>query len=511
MFRSTNNNNTVQSPNGKEVYCGRQAQPQQQPVQSPAPPGSKASEAERKRQIEVAAARRYASGTVFPGTSYRLDKTIGKGSYGRVKLATDLRSGERVAIKFIAKASMVKPAHWTRVRREVNLMSLACHPHVIRLEEWRETPEDVMIVMEFVTGRDLFERINERREKRYSEAEARPIFRQLVSALEYCHANRIVHRDLKPENVMVDERGNAKLIDFGFANLFHPRSTLTTNCGSPLYAAPEIVQAKPYVGPEVDIWSLGVVLYAMLVGALPFEDENLKGLYRKIGEGRFAFPEHVSPPARELVRGMLAVGVLDRLTIAQIKASPWVLDGFGFPPDSFLPPRPAALAPSQVREDILLQMRDQYGYGAPDQTRSVIAAQPDSPEFAVYCMCEERWRREAKALRAKESLDLLEYIDAASASTGTLKITPITPKYGHQGAYQPHRPQPAAYHQNDGTLDAPRYGALLDMPELVESGRASAKAPGTPGKSGMMAQAAANVVNKFKRFRDIKFGISKPI
>lgn len=553
MFSGVKRKTTQQPPPIQQQYQTTQHHQQQpRPEQVPEKPkggavasdNKQAAEAERKRLIEQAAIKRYASGTVFPGTSYHLEKTIGKGSYGRVKLATDLRTGERLAIKFIAKASMTKPAHWTRIQREINIMSLSSHPHIIRLHEWKETEEDVMIVMDFVPGKDLFERINDKKEKRYGEAEARAVFRQILSALDYCHQNRIVHRDLKPENVMVDERGGVKLIDFGFANMYHPRQHLSTNCGSPLYAAPEIVQAKPYIGPEVDIWSLGVVLYAMLVGALPFEDENLKGLYKKIGEGAFTFPDHVSPGARDLISGMLRVNTHERMTICQIRTMPWVCQDAKFPPESFLPIRPSSMARLEPRLETL-QMMASYGFGGAldgltmEEVRGRVVGQPDSPEFAIYWMCEERLRRQAKLQRAQESLkmavtplpsfqeprDLL-----AQSSSETVKTIPIVPLRSTRKIpiAQPPTQQlvdvgPASYtttttshnYYYPAELATPKY---LDMPHIGES---IPSIPTTPQKqapqqtnhhqhSGMMAQAAANVVNKFRKFREMKFGALKP-
>lgn len=460
------------------------------PAAAAAPAGSKAVEAERKRSVEAAAARRCASGRVFPGTTYRLERTIGKGSYGRVKLATDLRTGQSVAIKFLAKDLMTKQAHWVRVRREINLLTLAHHPHVIGMHEWLEAGEDVLLVMEYVQGKDLFDRINDRPEKRYSEADARPILRQLVSALDYCHQNRIVHRDLKPENVMIDTAGRVKLIDFGFANMFHPRDHLTTNCGSPLYAAPEIVQARPYIGPEVDIWSLGIILYAMLVGALPFEDEQLKGLYKKIGDGRFTFPEHVSPAARDLIRSMLQVSVLDRATMQQIRLHPWVLGDERVPPESGVRARPSHIA--SPREE-LLRLMPEYGYNqAPDALRSTVVHQPDSPAFAGYCMLEEKERRE----RGARSPAIPIY--AQHAPGLPVKMASSLKEY--------RSPLDAAW--TDVDFATPRFAMDTSVP-LSSIPVTPVKAPpGHHANGNIVTQAAASVVSKFRRFRDMKFGLA---
>lgn len=253
---------------------------------------------------------------------YRLEKTIGRGSYGKVKLAWDVLEQRAVAIKFIARSSIKKAAHWTRIKREINLLKVLDHPGVVKLYECFETAVDIVLVMEFVEGRDLFDQIAGK--GRLSEEEARVIFRQVVDGLDYLHCNRIVHRDLKPENIMLDSTLGVKLIDFGFATLYHPRNFLHTNCGSPLYASPEIVRGVKYCGPEVDCWSIGVVLYVMLVGALPFEDDVLKGLYQKICLGNFPLPDHLSTEALDLIKTLICIDPVTRLTMEQVKRHPWL-------------------------------------------------------------------------------------------------------------------------------------------------------------------------------------------
>lgn len=333
---------------------------------------------------------RMANGTVV-ADRYLLEKTIGKGSYGKVKLASDLSVGGRVAIKFIARSSIKKPAHTVRIRREINLLTALNHPHIVRLHQTIETPHDIILVMEYVEGADLFERIVGHADKRYGEAEGRAIFSQLAEAIEYCHRHRVIHRDLKPENVMVCLDGSIKLIDFGFANMYHPRGYLETNCGSPLYAAPEIVQGVRYVGPEVDVWSLGVILFAILTGTLPFEDEQLKGLYAKICAGAYTIPSFLSAGARDLIRKMLCVDPLKRLTIEQVASHPWV-HHLSLPPRVPLHPRPIPVAHPNEQ---VLQMMVSFGFGNVDETRFIVATDPDDPATSIYHLLEERQEREA--------------------------------------------------------------------------------------------------------------------
>lgn len=343
--------------------------------------------------------QRNTNGTII-ADRYRLERTIGKGSYGKVKAALDLQGGGRVAIKFIARSSIRKPAHTVRIRREINLLTALHHPNIVGLQETVETAQDIVLVMEYVRGADLFERIVGHEGQRFPEAEARPLMEQIVAAIEYCHAHRVVHRDLKPENVMVNGEGRVKLIDFGFANMFHPRGFLETNCGSPLYAAPEIVQGIRYVGPEVDVWSLGVILFAVLTGTLPFEDDQLKGLYAKICAGNFTMPSYLSAGARDLIRSMLTLDVRQRYTISQVARHPWLR---GFIPTLGLSVR-TSFAPVQHPRADLLHRMIQFGFTDMEETRLTLHADPDAPASAIYQLLVEKEQREA--VRTPQGLDL---------------------------------------------------------------------------------------------------------
>ena len=159
-------------------------------------------------------------------------------------------------------------------------MKLCKHPHIIRLYEVIDTPQDIFVIMEYVSGGELFDYIVSR--GRLPADEARRFFHQIVSAVEYCHYHHIVHRDLKPENLLLDSDNNIKLADFGLSNVVHDGHFLRTSCGSPNYAAPEVISGNLYAGPEVDVWSCGVILYAVLCGTLPFDDASIPNLFKKI-------------------------------------------------------------------------------------------------------------------------------------------------------------------------------------------------------------------------------------
>ncbi|KAJ3213925.1 hypothetical protein HDU67_002289 [Dinochytrium kinnereticum] len=222
---------------------------------------------------------------------YIIERQLGEGSYGKVKLAIDNETNRRVALKVIHKSTIKKPEHITRIKREVRIMRLLNHPNIVKLYDVAETDKDIILAMEYVEGGELFDYIVA--QNRLNDKTARRIFRQILSAVDYCHQSSVIHRDLKPENLLMDVKRNIKIIDFGFVNLFDPEDTLKTFCGSPFYASPEMILGRQYIGPEVDVWSMGVILYALLTGQLPFRDVNTKDLYRKITTSTFEIPSYI--------------------------------------------------------------------------------------------------------------------------------------------------------------------------------------------------------------------------
>lgn len=254
-------------------------------------------------------------------SNYRLGKTLGIGSFGKVKVAEHVLTGHKVAIKILNRKKIQSMDMEEKVRREIKILRLFMHPHIIRLYEVIETPVDIYVVMEYVKTGELFDYIVEK--GRLMEDEARHFFQQIVSGVEYCHRNMVVHRDLKPENLLLDAKMNVKIADFGLSNIMRDGHFLKTSCGSPNYAAPEVISGKLYAGPEVDVWSCGVILYALLCGSLPFDDENIPNLFKKIKGGIYNLPSHLSPGARDLIPRMLLVDPLKRITIPEIRQHPW--------------------------------------------------------------------------------------------------------------------------------------------------------------------------------------------
>ena len=253
--------------------------------------------------------------------NYRMGKTLGIGSFGKVKVAEHILTGHKVAIKILNRKKIKAIDMEEKVRREIKILRLFMHPHIIRLYEVLETPHDIYVVMEYVKSGELFDYIVEK--GRLGENEARHFFQQIVSGVEYCHRNMVVHRDLKPENLLLDSKSNVKIADFGLSNVMRDGHFLKTSCGSPNYAAPEVISGKLYSGPEVDVWSCGVILYALLCGSLPFDDESIPNLFKKIKGGIYNLPSHLSPGARDLIARMLLVDPLKRITISEIRTHPW--------------------------------------------------------------------------------------------------------------------------------------------------------------------------------------------
>ena len=238
-----------------------------------------------------------------------------------MKLASHCITGHKVAVKILNKAKIKQLGMEEKVQREINILHLCTHPHIIRLYEVIDTPTDIFLVNEYVSGGELFDYIVSK--GRLSADEARNFFHQIVSGVEYCHFQKIVHRDLKPENLLLDSNLNIKIADFGLSNIMRDGDFLRTSCGSPNYAAPEVISGHLYAGPEVDVWSCGVILYALLCGSLPFDDESIPNLFKKIKSGMYSLPSHLSQLARNLIPRMLEVDPMKRITIPEIRLHPW--------------------------------------------------------------------------------------------------------------------------------------------------------------------------------------------
>ncbi|XP_070519291.1 serine/threonine-protein kinase MARK2 isoform X3 [Cardiocondyla obscurior] len=256
---------------------------------------------------------------------YKLLKTIGKGNFAKVKLAKHVPTGKEVAIKIIDKTQL-NPGSLQKLFREVRIMKMLDHPNIVKLFQVIETEKTLYLVMEYASGGEVFDYLV--LHGRMKEKEARAKFRQIVSAVQYCHQKKIIHRDLKAENLLLDSEMNIKIADFGFSNEFTPGNKLDTFCGSPPYAAPELFQGKKYDGPEVDVWSLGVILYTLVSGSLPFDGSTLRELRERVLRGKYRIPFYMSTDCENLLKKFLVLNPTKRASLENIMKDKWMNTGY---------------------------------------------------------------------------------------------------------------------------------------------------------------------------------------
>uniref|UniRef100_A0A2N9E6C6 non-specific serine/threonine protein kinase n=1 Tax=Fagus sylvatica TaxID=28930 RepID=A0A2N9E6C6_FAGSY len=255
---------------------------------------------------------------------YELGRTLGEGNFGKVKFAKNIETGQSFAVKILEKNKIIHLNITDQIKREIGTLKLLKHLNIVRLHEVLASKTKIYMVLEYVTGGELFDRIAYK--GKLKEDEGRKLFQQLIDGVSYCHNKGVFHRDLKLENVLVDAKGNIKISDFGLSALpqhFRGDGLLHTTCGSPNYVAPEILANRGYDGATSDIWSCGVILYVILTGYLPFDDRNLAVLYQKIFKGDAQIPKWLSPGAQNMIRRILDPNPASRITVAGIKADEW--------------------------------------------------------------------------------------------------------------------------------------------------------------------------------------------
>ncbi|KAL4778060.1 kinase-like domain-containing protein [Aspergillus varians] len=331
---------------------------------------------------------------------YHTVKVLGEGSFGKVKLAIHQASGRQVALKIISRRKLLSRDMIGRVEREIQYLQLLRHPHIIKLYTVISTKSDIIMVLEYAE-RELFDYLVKR--GRCNDAEARKFFQQIICAVEYCHRHKIVHRDLKPENLLIDRDKNVKIADFGLSNIMTDGNFLKTSCGSPNYAAPEVISGKLYAGPEVDVWSCGVILYVLLVGRLPFDDDYIPALFKKIAAGNFHMPTYISSGAARLIRSMLQVHPVHRITIEAIRDDPWFLQDLPnylqSHPDEFIatdkaidPRKIATRRPQAIQNKIsqvaISKLERSMGYGREDIEDALKHTEPSAIKDAFFIIVE---------------------------------------------------------------------------------------------------------------------------
>jgi len=352
---------------------------------------------------------------------YRLLKTIGKGNFAKVKLAKHIPTGKEVAIKIIDKTQL-NPGSLQKLFREVRIMKTLDHPNIVKLFQVIETEKTLYLVMEYASGGEVFDYLV--LHGRMKEKEARAKFRQIVSAVQYCHQKKIIHRDLKAENLLLDSEMNIKIADFGFSNEFVPGNKLDTFCGSPPYAAPELFQGKKYDGPEVDVWSLGVILYTLVSGSLPFDGSTLRELRERVLRGKYRIPFYMSTDCENLLKKFLVLNPTRRASLEVIMKDKWM--NMGYEDDDLKP----YIEPIQDWADIKrIEILQTMGYSN-SVVEEALKQQKFDDCYASYL------------LLGRRNTDFLFQLDSEGSRSGSsLSLRAMAPGVGG-GAGQP-APSPA--------------------------------------------------------------------
>ncbi|XP_029290122.1 serine/threonine-protein kinase BRSK2 isoform X2 [Cottoperca gobio] len=325
---------------------------------------------------------------------YRLEKTLGKGQTGLVKLGIHCVTCQKVAIKIVNREKLSESV-LMKVEREIAILKLIEHPHVLKLHDVYENKKYLYLVLEHVSGGELFDYLVKK--GRLTPKEARKFFRQIMSALDFCHSHSICHRDLKPENLLLDEKNNIRIADFGMASLQVGDSLLETSCGSPHYACPEVIRGEKYDGRKADVWSCGVILFALLVGALPFDDDNLRNLLEKVKLGVFHMPHFIPPDCQNLLRGMIEVDATKRLTLEQIQKHTWYIGGKNEPEPEQPLPRKVTIrslpSADDIDPDVLDSMHSLGCFRDKNKLLKDLLSDDDNQEKMIYFLLLDRKER----------------------------------------------------------------------------------------------------------------------
>lgn len=399
---------------------------------------------------------------------YNIVKTLGEGSFGKVKLAIHQMTGQKVALKIISRRKLVTRDMAGRIEREIQYLQLLRHPHIIKLFTVITMPTEIVMVLEYAGG-ELFDYIVQN--GKMAEDKARKFFQQIVCAVEYCHRHKIVHRDLKPENLLLDDNLNVKIADFGLSNIMTDGNFLKTSCGSPNYAAPEVISGKLYAGPEVDVWSCGVILYVLLVGRLPFDDEYIPALFKKIAQGNYVVPNYLSAGAVRLIKKMLQVHPVNRITIQDIRQDPWFTKDLaeylrppveefidtGVDPNKAIDPHALskgkpAVVQEKLHQSVVGKLGKTMGYGPEDVQEALAKDEPSAIKDAYLIV------RENQLMKTNPSLATDQPAFMAQSPPTFHGSLPMSPRSSQQ------RPPPSPL----ANLDHPRHGSTGSS-SIIES------------------------------------------
>ena len=335
-----------------------------------------------------------------------LGEKLGQGTFGVVVIGTHQITGEKVAVKILDKEKILQETDKSRLEREIKILKNMRHNNIVHLYDVKETPTSLYIIMEYICGRELFEYIIYN--KKLSELEACKLYQQIISGIEYLGKIKVVHRDIKPENLLIDNKNNIKIVDFGLSNSYPKNELLTTACGSPCYAAPEMINGEKYYGLKADIWSSGIVLYAMLCGYLPFEEADNEKLYKKITEGKFKTPNFLSDSAKDFLHRILTTDPRNRITIPQMKKHPWfnlvnpkINMSEGLLLDKVIVP---------IDENIIYIMVNQYKFNGEEIRTNLLLNNHNHITTTYFLILNKKLRNGEKTIGNMKSKEFIKYI-----------------------------------------------------------------------------------------------------
>ncbi|KAH8832655.1 Pkinase-domain-containing protein [Flagelloscypha sp. PMI_526] len=347
---------------------------------------------------------------------WKVGRTIGSGAAGRVRIARHSVTGQLAAVKIIPRETFESQSSLSSaaerdslvLNREIAIMKCVNHPSIMALYDVWETSSSIYLILEYIQGGELFDYICNK--GCLETEEALDYFQQIVQAIDYCHKFNIAHRDLKPENILLDQDMNIKIADFGMAAYQQPHSQLETACGSPHYAAPEVVNSEIYDGGPADVWSCGVTLFALLAGRLPFDDDDLEKLLNKVREGVFEMPTDINPLAQDLLAKMLTKDVRERITMEEIQDHPFFLlktprhSGIGIPKLNDIT-SPVIEVDPLIWPNLLTLF---YGTPAEELEEDLRKTGPNAPKSLYHLLLDYRTRvlekqREIEEIKARSS------------------------------------------------------------------------------------------------------------
>lgn len=417
--------------------------------------------------------------------NYTLQRTIGQGTYGRVRMATHRLTNSRVAVKQIPKQ------HVASLTREIHHHRRLHHPHVLQLFEVIQTESYIWMILELCAGGELYDYVISR--GKLSEMEACSMFGQICLGLAYIHDQGIVHRDLKLENILLDENHNIKLSDFGFTREYQPHQLLQTKCGTIAYSAPEVLGEGRYFGPEIDVWSMGVILYVLLCGYLPFDDENDYKMQWKIIHEDVDIPATLSDEARDLLIRMLQKDGSRRPTIREILSHPWFQTSSTKYLHMLSAPR-LALFTSPAEQELFASLQD-LGFAVGQIRHSVTTFACDATGAFWWLLLRKRAQKAEEHQTTSLSpssappAPALGLVLSPCSVASSTELEPRVP-VPHQALYPPHSWGPSEY--GTSPLSHGPYATLASLaPVAVASpndslaSTSTVKQPFLPAKLGM--------------------------